>query len=412
VNILLVHQLFASRDQPGGTRHFEFASRWAERGHNVVVITSDLTYLTGERSGADHGWISEEKLGNLTIVRAYTARNLHRSFAARVYSYLTFMVVAVMAGLRCGKPDVVIGTSPPIFQWFSSWLLARIHRAPLVLEVRDLWPEFAVDMGVIRNPAVIRVARLIERFFYRQAKLLIINSPGFRPYLEQCGVDGQHIRLVPNGVSPDDFDPEGDGQEMRRRWNADGQFVAVYAGALGQANDIPTILAAAEQLHGAADIRFVLVGDGKERPRLEQMAAAKELRNVKFAGTVSKRQMCDVLAAADVCVATLQDIAMFRTTYPNKVFDYMAAGRPIVLAIDGVIREVVEQAEAGLCVKPGDDAALAQAIHHLQMHPQTAAEMGRKGRAYVSRHFDRASHADQFERLLRSVVLCRRAVHW
>src|SRR5207237_3620917 len=160
-----------------------------------------------------------------------------------------------------------------------------------------------------------------------------------------------------------------------------GKVVVRYAGALGLANDIDCVLNAAARLRYQTDIVFELVGDGKELSQLRMRAESLELNNIRFIAAQPKKRMPEVLAAADVCVATLKDIAMFRTTYPNKVFDYMAAGRPTVLAIDGVIRRVVETARAGVFVPPGDDGALADAVLALNADRQLAAGMGRNGRA-------------------------------
>jgi glycosyltransferase involved in cell wall biosynthesis len=182
------------------------------------------------------------------------------------------------------------------------------------------------------------------------------------------------------------------------------KFVVTYAGALGMANDISTILQAAKQLRDHPEIHFVLVGDGKERQNLETIAREWDLANVTFTGVVRKSEIPQVLAASDACVATLKDIPMFRTTYPNKVFDYMAAGRPTLLAIDGVIREVVEAAQGGVFIPPGDAENLAESTLWLSQNRERASRMGEAARRYVEEHFNRSDHADQFVTLVRQFV--------
>jgi glycosyltransferase involved in cell wall biosynthesis len=172
---------------------------------------------------------------------------------------------------------------------------------------------------------------------------------------------------------------------------------------MGQANDLGVVLDAAARLRDRPAVRLVFVGDGKERAGLEQRAAAEGLDNVRFLGARPKHEMSQVLAASDACLAILQDIPEFRTTYPNKVFDYMAAGRPTVLAIDGVIREVVDEAGGGLFVPPGDADALAAAIRTLADDPEEGRRMGRRARAHVEQHFDRRAHAAAFVRLIESL---------
>jgi glycosyltransferase involved in cell wall biosynthesis len=275
-------------------------------------------------------------------------------------------------------------------------VVAALRRKPFLLEVRDLWPEFAIDMGVLTNRTLIRLSRWLERFLYARATHIIVNSPAYRDYLLGKGLPAEKITVIPNGVDCGMFSPDDDGGAVRAELGLADKFVVTYAGALGIANDIGTILGAAERLRGDAAVQFLLVGDGKERANLEARAKQLGLTNVTFTGPRPKTAIPAVLAASDACVATLQNIPMFRTTYPNKVFDYMAAGRPTLLAIDGVIRDVVEAAQGGLFVAPGDADALAEAVRALSLDRERARAMGRAARAYVESHFDRQQQADQF----------------
>ena len=332
----------------------------------------------------------------MRVFRAFAPSTLHKSFVWRVISFVVFMFTSILAGLRAGPVDLVMGTSPPIFQAVSAWLVAALRRKPFLLEIRDLWPEFAIAMGVLRNPVLIRLSRWLESFLYRRADHLLVNSPAYRDYLIGKGMPQAKITLIPNGVDPAMFDPKASGEEVRKEFKLNRHFVVTYAGALGLANDLPTLLRAAVRLREQPHLRFLLVGDGKERPNLERMAADLALPNVTFTGARPKSQMAAFLAASDACVAILRDTPMFKTTYPNKVFDYMAAGRPTLLAIDGVIREVMDSAGGGLFVPPGNDAALAAAILSLSRDPGNAQRMGQAARDYVVAHFDRRIHAQEF----------------
>lgn len=399
MHVLLIHQAFAGPNEPGGTRHWELATRALAKGHRFTVVASDASYLTGR--SAEGG---EEETPGLRVVRVRTLRTLHRSFAWRVAAFLGFMLSSTFRALSVRKVDLVFGTSPPIFQAVSAWLAAALKRVPFVLEIRDLWPEFAVGMGVLTNPALVRVARWLEAFLYARADLLVVNSPAYRDYLLKRGIPEAKVRFVPNGVDASMFEPSARGEALRREWGCDGKAVALYAGALGPANDIPTLLAAAESLASEPGVAIVLVGDGKDRPKLEEAARAKGLGNVRFVGTLPKRRMPEALAACDVGVAILQDIPMFRTTYPNKVFDYMAAGRPTVLAIDGVIRQVIDEAEGGTFVPPGNAAALADAIRDLARDAGKRARMGASARAFVEKRFNRDDQAELFVRSLEEAL--------
>jgi glycosyltransferase involved in cell wall biosynthesis len=399
MQVLLIHQAFATTDDAGGTRHFELAQYAAQKGIRFTVITSGFNYLTGQ-SRNPQGIPG----GSVRVRRAWACSGLHRSFVWRLASFLTFMASSIAVGIANRSVDVVMGTSPPIFQAFSASLVAALRRKPFLLEVRDLWPEFAVDMGVLKNPTLIFLSRMLESFLYRRATAIVVNSPAYREYLITRGVPPGKISVVANGADNRMFNSGQLRDPVRRQLQIEGRFVVTYTGALGMANDIATILRAAGRLSSHTEILFLLVGDGKERAALENTARQMGLSNVLFTGALPKSEIPGILAASDACVATLLDIRMFRTTYPNKVFDYMAAGRPCILAIDGVIREVVEAAGAGIYVPPGNDEALAHAVLKMQLEPESAARMGLCGQSYVAQHFSREHQAGHFASILQKVA--------
>lgn len=402
MHILLIHQAFASLDEGGGTRHYEMACYLAKQGHQITIIASPISYLTGKANQEKIPWKQVERVSpQITIIRTYTYRALHRSFFHRVVSFVSFMVSSFFAGIRVKNVDVIWGTSPPIFQGFTAWLLSRLKGIPFLFEVRDLWPKFAIDMGVLHNPFLIRASKWLERFLYAHADQVIVNSPGYLEHVEQHGA--RKVNLIPNGVDASMFDPQSDGKEFRAQHNLQDQFIALYAGAHGMANDLDVVLQAAHLLKGRKEICFVLVGDGKEKANLIARAKELELENVRFLPIIPKSKMSEALAAANACIAILKPIKSFKTTYPNKVFDYMAAGRPVILAIDGVSREIIETAQAGIFVQPGSPQEMAKAVEYLQQNSQKAYKMGINGRDYVVENFDRAQFTQQFAQLLQGL---------
>jgi glycosyltransferase involved in cell wall biosynthesis len=244
MHILLIHQAFAALDEAGGTRHHELARHLARHGHHVTIIASPVSYLTGTDSGA-RVRVHTDDLG-VTILRSFTLPALHRSFVWRVFSFISFMISSFINGLFVRRVDLVWGTTPPIFQGPTAWLLARLKGVPFLLEVRDLWPAFAVAVGVLKNKLLIRLSEGLERFLYRHADQVVVNSPGFIPHVTERGV--QHVALVPNGADPEMFDPESDGLKFRRKFGLEGCFVVMYAGAHGLSNDLGVLLDAAELL--------------------------------------------------------------------------------------------------------------------------------------------------------------------
>lgn len=401
MHILLIHQAFATLNEPGGTRHDEFARHLTMNGHQVTVITSPVSYLTGFALST----AGEAQVNGVSIIRARVYAAHHKSFVHRLFAFISFMSSSFFLGLGVKHVDLVWGTSPQIFQGVTAWALARLKRVPFLFEVRDLWPKFAIAVGVLRNPLLIRLSLGLERFLYHHADRLMVNSPGFIPHLISCGVSPDLIELVPNGADPDMFDPAETGLIFRKQHGLENVFIVLYAGAHGVSNDLGVVLESARLLAASAPgVRIVLLGDGKEKSALFQQAESMGLGNVLFLPPVSKAEMSTILAAADACLAILKPIEEYKTTYPNKVFDYMAAGRPVVLAIDGVVREVVEAAGCGLFACPGDPVALAGVIRQMVSDPQQFRRMGLAGRQYLQQHFSREAIAQKLMKILFEMI--------
>lgn len=389
MKILLINQVFVSPDEPGHTRHYEMAKYLQKYGDELVIVASDLNYQTGQRTVDHKGLVTEQVVEGVRIYRTYIYPAIHRSYFWRILSFFSFMFSSIFAAMRVKDVDIVMGTTPPIFQAFSAWFVAFLRRKPFLLEVRDLWPEFIVSMGVFNNPILIKLARMLEMFLYRRATHILVNSPAYKTYIEEKGIPAKKITFIPYGADIQMFYPALDGSHLRQELNLQDKFLVLYTGALGQANDIYTILRAASHLKENEHIQFLIFGDGKERPKLQAEAQKLQLNNLLFAGVRPKHQIPAIIAAADVCLAILQDIPMFRTTYPNKVFDYMAAGKPTILVIDGVIRQVIEDSQGGVYVAPGDDRQLAETILSLSSHPDQINAMGSNARSYLEKHLDR-----------------------
>jgi glycosyltransferase involved in cell wall biosynthesis len=406
MHILLIHQAFAALDEPGGTRHHEFARYLAARGHRVTVIASPVSYLTGGIIPPFTIHHSSDENQNINILRASTYSAFHKSFVHRVFVFISFMTSSFFIGLGVKNVDVVWGTSPPIFQGVTAWLLARLKHVLLLFEVRDLWPTFAIAVGVLRNPILIKLSLWLERFLYRRTDRVMVNSPGYVAHVTELGA--RCVELIPNCADPEMFDPTNGGLTFRSANHLEDKFVVLYAGAHGLSNDLGVVLAAAKLLQDGpvtSEITVIFLGDGKEKPALQKKAAEMSLTNILFLPPVPKTEMAEVLAGADACLAILKPIEEYKTTYPNKVFDYMAAGRPVILAIDGVIREVVEAAECGVFTQPGDPVELAEAIRKLSVNKHEARIMGLRGRKYLEEHFSRTLIAEKLLEILKS--MCR-----
>lgn len=386
MHILIIHQAFSSLEDAGGTRHYEMARCLRENGHDVTIIASPVNYLTGKFTGR-RKWIDRQVDANgIVILRAYTYAAWHRSFFHRIITFLSFMISSFFAALSVGKVDFVWGTSPPIFQGITAWLTARLKGAIFLFEVRDLWPEFAIEVGVLKDPLIIGLSLRLERFLYTHADQVIVNSPGYIDHVTEFGA--KSVRLIPNGADPAMFQSTR-GEEQKKIWGLEGKKIILYAGAHGISNDLTVVLQAAQEIRERRDIVFVFLGDGKEKANLIDEAQKIKLENVRFFPPVAKIEIADTFAAATICLAILKPLEWYKTTYPNKVFDAMAAGKPVLLCIDGVIRRLVEEAHAGVFTRPGNARELAAAVVKMVDDPQRCDQMGQNGRKLVEERFSR-----------------------
>jgi glycosyltransferase involved in cell wall biosynthesis len=362
VQILYLHQFFITRAGGGGTRSYEFARRFVERGHGVRMVTA------GEGTRTGHGTRTVDGIEVVGVRGVYSdyMQATALSNARRMLAFARFALGATLAALRGPRPDVVYATSPPLTMALPALVAAARWRAPLVFEVRDLWPEAPIQMGALRKPLAQRLARAVERFVYSRSRRVIALSPGIRAALPPGKTE-----LVPNSADLDLFDPGA----------PSGPFLVAYFGAMGEANDLTAAVEAARLL---PDVAFVLMGDGKRRAALERSAPA----NVDFSRG-SKEDVARLAARSAVCLTLFKDVPVLATNSPNKLFDTFAAGRPAIVNMDGWMRELVEQNEAGLYVRAGDARDLADKLAWLRDNPDEATRMGRNARALAEREFSR-----------------------
>jgi glycosyltransferase involved in cell wall biosynthesis len=277
-----------------------------------------------------------------------------------------------------------------------------------VFEVRDLWPESAIDAGVLKNPLVKTVGYAMEWISYRGARWINTLTPAFEEVLAtRKNIPRGRLSMIPNGADLDLLAPGPKENHVRDELGLQGKFVVVYVGAHGVANRLMQLVDAADRLRDDPDIAILLVGDGMEKPMLRQEAARRGIENLRFIDSVPKDKIGDYINAADVCTAVLQDRPVFRTVYPNKLFDYMTCARPVIVGIDGAARRLIEEAGAGLFAEPENPDAMADRIRRLKADPRACEAMGRAGRRFVELHYDRRVLAGKYERLLRDLVAGR-----
>lgn len=407
MRILIIHQYYLGKEDAGGSRFNQFAKYWAQQGHYVTVIAGMVHYATGKKDDRyKWRWIVKEKEGErIQVLRSYVSQGYNRSFRGRIWAYLSFALSATWAGLfYSGPQDLVLASSPPLFVGIPGYVISRVKRIPLLFEVRDLWPDFAVETGILTNRLAIRLAYWLERVIYQKAALINVLTPAYREALVRKGVPEQKLVLIPNGADLDIFQPGNKNNWVRATYGWGDRFVVLYTGAHGVANQLSQIIEAAKELKEHKGILFVLVGDGMEKPLLQQRAEKYGLTNVQFIEAQPKEKIADFINAADVCIAVLKKVEGFKMVYPNKLFDYMACAKPVILGIDGVARELLEEARAGIYVEPENVEHIVEAVLRLYRECGLIEEYGRNGYKYAQQYFSRKRLAEQYEAIIRRVV--------
>jgi glycosyltransferase involved in cell wall biosynthesis len=369
MRILYLHQFFITRAGAGGTRSYEFARRFVSRGHAVRMLTA------GEgRHRVDGIEVVGVRGGYSDYVSATAI-----SYPRRMLAFARFGLAATATAVRGSRPDVIYATSPPLTVALPALAAAVRWRAPLVFEVRDLWPEAPIQMGALRNPLIRRAARALERLVLARATKVIALSPGIQSGVVAAGTPAGRVALVPNASDLDLFRPAPLPERFR----------VSYFGTMGEANDLAPVVEAARLLDG---VEFVLMGDGKYRASLERSAPP----NVTFTGAAAgKQEVAELAARSSACLTVFKDVPVLATNSPNKLFDTFAAGRPAIVNMDGWMRGLVEDNHAGLYVRAGDARDLADKLAWMRDHPAEVERMGRNARALAEREFDRDRLAER-----------------
>lgn len=372
----------------------ETATRLVAHGHRVTVLTTLPNYPSGVVPPEyRRGGRRQETLDGVAVVRVWSYISPNKGFLRRILSQLSFGYLAHRLGRRALKehdrPDVVIVESPPLFDAVAGRKLARRARAPYIFTVADIWPESAVQLGALHNPLLIWLAERQEWNAYQRAGAVWAVTAGIRQQLVDRGLSPERVFLLPNGVDTTRFRPRP-AAEARAALGWDDRFTVLYAGTMGMAHGLTTLLDAAEILRDRGDIRLVLIGEGAAKADLIADAQRRGLTNVTFLDAQPHARMPQIICAADACLASLRKVPLFEGALPSKMYEAMACARPLLLAVDGEARRVIERdAGAALYVEPENAEALARGILALRNDPTLAGRLGRGGRAYVEEHFDR-----------------------
>ena len=409
MKILFVTHYFPPEVNAPANRTHEHCRRWVQDGHEVTVITGVPNHPRGKIfEGFENRWIQEQDVDGIRVIRTWMYLAPNSGFLRRIANYLLFASTAVMASFRADRPDLVIATSPQFFVGVAGAIIAKLKRRPFVLEIRDLWPKSVVELGQLHEGLILSSLEALETWLYRSASGIVINSRIFHDHITTRGVASDHIELIYNGIDPSLFRPQPKNVELLKEHDLAGYFTVAYVGTLGLAHGLTLLIDVAERLKARRDLRFVLIGDGADREKLEADIARRGLENVRLLGLQPCDTMPDWIASIDLLLVLLRDLPVFETVIPSEIFEFLAQERPVVLAAKGEIRSMMEQAEGAegaLVIDLESPDQLVSAIEEVMDHPTEAAKLAVAGRHWVEEGYIRDDLARSMAAFLERVLV-------
>jgi glycosyltransferase involved in cell wall biosynthesis len=413
MKILLIHQYYLEKTDGGGSRWNEMTKVWTEAGHEITVLAGMSHYASGKKNARYKGkyfYDEKEFEKNIRVIRSHVSESYNVNFLGRLWGYFSFVFSSIWAGLFYAKEkyDIIVVTSPPLFVGITAYFLSKVKRIPFVFEIRDLWPESAIDTGVVTNGFIIKLAYSFESFIYRKATLINVLTPAFRTALiEKKGVSKDKIIFIPNAADfslVQDILPSFNLVEFRNLHNIGlDRFVITYVGAHGVANHLIHAVETAELLKDT-NVLFLMIGEGMQKKMLKEQALEKGLTNIRFLDAVPKKEVFKYILASDMGASILKKVDTFKTVYSNKTFDYMSCRKPLFMAIDGVSKDLLEEANAGVFVEPENALDFATKIRFYLNNPNLIKEQGESGYQFAITNFDRTKLAEKYLSEIHNII--------
>lgn len=403
-----LNQDFVPEVGAGPARLLEMSRRWQELGAEVTVMAGmPNRRIPGRGEGvvdpryAGRFAIEEEWEGIRTL-RSWVFTGSGRGFANKMANNASFMVTSLLAALmKRERFDVLIASSPPFLPHVTGVALAGLRGVPLVLELRDLWPDYMVEMGMLANPLARRALFGLERWLLARADHTVVVTESFRTRVIDKGVAAERTSVISNGVQVDEY-YASDEPAPAAAARAPGELLVGYLGTFGRGQALATVVEAAAIVERTAPhVRFLLVGDGPDMPAVRDALRTTEATNVRIEPPIQRAETRAFYNACDICLVPLAPLPIFQETVPSKIFEVMACERPLIAGVGGEAAGIIERSQGGVQVEPGNAQALAAAVLRVAAMPDAErAAMGRRARAFVVEHYSRVALADRYFGLL------------
>lgn len=399
MKILFITQYYPPEIGAASNRIGYFAQFMAKAGHEVSVLTSSPNYPEGKIYPGYKNRYSKQIENGVTVHRTRIFLTPKSGTISRLIHYLSFIASSLVAKFKIARPDVIIATSPPLFVGLIGVIFKKLWRTKLVTDIRDIWPESVESVGAVKNSRLIKQAKKMAQWIYKSSDNITATSPGIQKQIPFP------VTIIPNGAELDLFKPDTNGSQIRRKWNVEGKFVVLYTGNLGLAQAPEIFIKTAKILKGDhLDIAFLIVGSGVYFEKLQKEAHENGLTNLIFTGVQPRVRMPEFVAAADVCIIPYKAADTFRNTFPSKMFDYMAGGKPILINLEGEASELIKKAQCGMLVKEEDAQDLANVILKLKADRNLTKALGKAGREFVEANYQRKKIATLLQQVVSQVA--------
>lgn len=391
MKVLYIHQYFQVPKDSGATRSYWFAEKLVDNGIKVTMLTST------NKSNPHSGHVDIDGIDVLYVNNAYSQ---YFSKLRKVYSFCKFVVQAILRGCKEKNVDLVYATSTPLTVGFIALMLHKLKGWRYIFEVRDLWPEFPIQVGAIRNKYAIKLLRKLEKSIYENAVHVIALSPGMRDGVLKCGTPEDKVTMIPNMSKGDLFYPRDKKDELYEKYGIDKtRFNVLHAGSMGVANSLDYIIHAANilqnELHDDS-VDFVFAGDGATKPKLETMVEKYGLKNVRFLGRFNTEGISDVMNLCDMSIVSFKNLPILYTNSPNKMFDSLSAALPVIVNSAGWTKGIVEDYKCGFYVDPEKPDELAKKLLEIKDKKELLSEMSKNARKVSLEVFDKSILTEKF----------------
>lgn len=408
MHVLFLTQYYLPEMGASAIRLSYQAKSLLERGHQVTVLTAFPNYPEGKIFAGYRGRVvMEENIDGVRVQRVWCHASPDKAIVPRLLNYFSFTASSLFLGtFRVGRPDVILVDSPPLFLGMSAIPMKWILGAKVVFNVADLFPEAAVAFGVITNPTVIKAATALEKSIYRHSDLITASTRSMAEHVRRI-VPDKPVVVLTNGADMAALNaPHRECGEVRREFAGDSSFIVGYAGLFGLQHGLETVIEAAAKLAPHPEIVFLFFGDGPRKAAVMEKAAAMGLSNVKFYPPQPKQRIAEIISSFDVAVSPLRNLPMCRSILPMKMFEALGMGKPVICAspAPGEAQTIIDESGGGIVTRPEDPQEMADAIMQLYRNPAQRLQMGAAAKEYISRFYNRATIAANFERLLANFV--------